>query len=102
AKYDDDLAAMAFEDRFIALRDDEFGKLGREKPLQPADTTEFLDLCSDTRLQTAVQFGDVLGALTQFAEQPGILHRDDRVRPEVLYQRNLLLRKRADLLSVDR
>jgi hypothetical protein len=29
AEYDDDLAAVAFEDLFVALRDNHLGKLGR-------------------------------------------------------------------------
>ena len=29
AEYDDDLAAMAFENVFVALRDDQLGELGR-------------------------------------------------------------------------
>src|SRR5215467_8471147 len=33
AKYDNDLPAMAFEDLLVALRDDQFGQLRREKPL---------------------------------------------------------------------
>src|SRR5437762_13455963 len=33
AEHDDDLAAMAFEDLLVPLRDNEFGKLRREKPL---------------------------------------------------------------------
>jgi hypothetical protein len=49
-KYDDDLAAMAFEDFLVALRDDQFGQLRREKPLQPSDTSQFLDLFRDPRL----------------------------------------------------
>ena len=33
AKYDDNLLAVAFEDFLVAVRDDEFGELGCEKPL---------------------------------------------------------------------
>ena len=33
AEHDDDLAAMAFKDLLVALRDDQFGKLRREEPL---------------------------------------------------------------------
>src|SRR6516162_7277703 len=43
-EHDDDFAAMAFEDFFITLRDDQFGQLGREKPLQSPDPPQFLDL----------------------------------------------------------
>jgi hypothetical protein len=31
AEHHDDLTAMAFEDAFIALRDDQIGKLGRQE-----------------------------------------------------------------------
>jgi len=44
AKHDDDLAAMAFEDLFVALRDDEFCQLRREKPFQASDAAQFIDL----------------------------------------------------------
>jgi hypothetical protein len=37
AEYDDDVAAMGFEDVFIVPLDDQFGELRREKPLQLAD-----------------------------------------------------------------
>jgi len=33
AEHNDDLAAMAFQDPLVALRDDQFGKLRREEPL---------------------------------------------------------------------
>jgi hypothetical protein len=33
AEHDDDLAAMAFEDFFVAVRDNQFGELRGEKPL---------------------------------------------------------------------
>ena len=75
---------MAFEDLLVALRDDQFGKLRREKALQPSDATQFVNLGGDPRLQIAVQLPDLLGALPQFAEQPRVLHRDDRLRGEVL------------------
>ena len=34
-------------------------------------------------------------------DQPRVLHRDDRLRREVLQQRDLLVRERADFLAVD-
>ena len=37
AEDDDDLAAMAFKDLLVTLRDNQFGKLWREKPLQSPD-----------------------------------------------------------------
>src|SRR5215472_16611836 len=42
AEHDDDLAAMAFEDFLVALRDDQFGQLWHEKPLQPPDPPQLL------------------------------------------------------------
>ena len=63
AEHDDDLAAMAFEDLLVALRDDQFGKLRREKALQPSDPAQFVNLLGDPRLQIAVQLPDLLGAL---------------------------------------
>src|SRR5262249_25749405 len=51
AEHDDDLAAMAFEDLLVALRDDQFGQLGREKPLQSPNAPQFLDLLDDPRLE---------------------------------------------------
>jgi len=40
-------------------------------------------------------------ALAQLAEQPRILHRDHRLRGEVLQQRDLLVGKRSNLRTVD-
>ena len=37
AEHDDDLAAVAFENFFIALRDDQLSKLRCQKPLQSPD-----------------------------------------------------------------
>ena len=37
----------------------------------------------------------------QFAEQPRVLHRDDRLGGEVLQQRDLLVGERPHLLAVD-
>ena len=34
------------------------------------------------------------GALAQFAQEPRVLHRDDRLRGEVLQQRDLLVGER--------
>jgi hypothetical protein len=44
---------------------------------------------------------EVSGAPTQFAKQPRILHGDDRLRREVLKQRDLLVRERTDLFAID-
>jgi len=75
---------MAFEDLLVALRDNEFGQLRSEKALQPSDATQFVNLGVDPPLQITVQLPDLLGALPQFAEQPSVLHRDDRLCREVL------------------
>src|SRR6266446_1475351 len=101
AKHDNDFAAMAFEDLLVTLRDDQFGKLRREKPLQSSDSTQFVNLGSDPRLQVAVQLPDLLGTLPQLAQQPRILHRDNRLRREILQQRDLFFGKRPDLLAID-
>jgi hypothetical protein len=102
AEHDDDLAAMAFEDLLVASRDDEFGKLRCEKPFQPPNPPEFFDLFSDPRLQTAVQFRHFVGPLAQFAQQPCVLHRDHRLRGEVLQQGDLLVGERANFRAVNR
>ena len=39
-KHDDNLAAMAFEDFLVALRDDQLGELRSEEPLQPPDAAQ--------------------------------------------------------------
>ena len=75
---------MALQDFLVALRDDEFGKLRREKPLQPSDSPQFVNLGGDSRLEIAVQLPDLLRALPQLAQQPRILHRDHRLGGEVL------------------
>ena len=54
AEHDDDLTAMAFEDFLVSLRDDELGKLRRQKPFQPPDAPQFLDLLGDPRLKPMV------------------------------------------------
>ena len=71
-EHDDNLAAMAFEDFLVALRDDQFGKLRCEKPFQPPDPPQFLDLLGDPRFETAVQFRYLIGALVQFSEEPRV------------------------------
>ena len=102
AEHDDDVAPMRFEDVFVAARDDQFGELRREKPLQPADPLQFAELRRDPVLQLPVPRRDLVGARPQFAEQPRVLHRDDRLRREILYQRDLLVREWPHLLTVDR
>jgi len=75
---------MAFEDLLVALRDDEFSELRCEEALQSPNAPEFLDLFRDPGLQAAIQFRDLVGALAQFTKQSRVLHRDDRLRREVL------------------
>jgi hypothetical protein len=53
---------VAFEDFFVALRDNHFGKLRRKEALQPPDSAQFFDLLRDPRFETAVEFGYFLGA----------------------------------------
>src|SRR5262249_1337412 len=76
AEHDDDLAAMAFEDLLVALRDDQLSKLRREKALQPSDAAQFLNLLGDACFKPTVQLRHLVGALTQFTQKAGILHRD--------------------------
>src|SRR5215472_3540009 len=90
---------MAFEDLFVALRDDQFGKLRCQEPLQPPDAPQFLDLLRDPHLQAPIQLGYLFGALPQFAQQPRILHCDHRLRGEVLQQGDLLFGKRTYLAA---
>src|SRR6516164_3656538 len=97
AEYDNDLAAMAFEDLLVTLRDDEFGQLWRDEPFQPPDPPQLLDLFGDPRLKNTVQFGYLIGALLQFVQQPRVLHRDDRLVGEGGDQCNLLFGKRLDV-----
>jgi hypothetical protein len=75
---------MAFEDFFVALRDDQLSKLRREKPLQSPDAPKFLDLFCDPRFEVAIQRRYLVGALAQFTKQPRILHGNDRLRREIL------------------
>ena len=49
AEHDDDLAAVAFEDLLVALRDDQLGELRREEPLQSPDPPRS-STCSETRV----------------------------------------------------
>jgi hypothetical protein len=45
--------------------------------------------------------GLLLQGLARFIDQPSILHRNDRLRSEILQQRDLLVRERAHLLPID-
>jgi hypothetical protein len=101
AKHDDDLAAMAFEDLLVALRDDQLRQLRREEPLQSPDPTEFLDLLGDASFETTVQLRDLIGPLAQFTEQPCVLRRDDRLRREVFEESDLLVAEGSTFLTSD-
>ena len=87
---------MAFEDLLVALRDDQFGQLRREKPFQPSDAAQFFNLRSDPRFETTVQCSNLLRALTQFTEQSCILHRDDSLVGKGAHQFDLPLGERLD------
>ncbi len=47
------------------------------------------------------RLGEIVGALPQLVEQPGVLDGDDGLGGEVRDQLDLLVRERADLLAVD-
>src|SRR5580700_2615538 len=72
AEHDDDFAAMAFKDAFVALRDDEVGELWCEEPPQFASALDLGELRRDACLQFAVPACDLLGALAQFTKQPRV------------------------------
>jgi len=65
------------------------------RPTRP----QFVDLRSDPRFETTVQCSNLLRALTQFTEQSCILHRDDRLRREILQQPDLHVGERTHLLT---
>src|SRR5256885_1266919 len=49
----------------------------------------------------AVARSQFVGAFAQFAEQPRVLDRDDRLRREILQQRDLLVSEWANLLAIN-
>src|SRR6516165_9472704 len=100
AKDDDDVAAMAFENLLVPLRDDQLGELGREETLQPPDASQFLHQFGDPRFKPTIEYRHLVGALAQFAEQARIFHRDHRLRREVLQESDLLVRERANFLAI--
>ena len=53
-------------------------------------------------LQHLGRRGLLLQSLARLGQEPRVLHRDDRLRREILQQRDLLLGKRPDLLAIDR
>jgi hypothetical protein len=99
AEHDDELAAMAFEDALVALGDNQFGQLRREKPAQFAGALDLGELRRDPRLKLAVPPGDLLGALAQFGQEAGVLHRDDRLDREVLKPGDLFFGKGSNLFA---
>jgi hypothetical protein len=74
---------VAFEDFLVALRHDQLGQLRCQKPFQPADAAQLLDLRGDPRFEAPVEFGDLVGALANFTQEPRIFHRDHRLGGEV-------------------
>jgi hypothetical protein len=42
------------------------------------------------------------GTLAQFSGEPRVFHHDDRLRGEILQQRDLFLREGPDLLAIDK
>ena len=46
--------------------------------------------------------GLLLQSFARLGDQPRVLHRDDRLRREVLQQRDLLVGERPDFLAVER
>ena len=73
--------------------------LSGEEALQASDPPQFLNLSGDACLQFAVPLGDLVGPLSQFAQEPCILDRDHRLCREILQQRDLLVGERSDLLA---
>ena len=45
--------------------------------------------------------GLLLQRLARLGDQPRVLHRDDRLRREILQQRDLLVGERPHLLAID-
>ena len=74
---------MAFEDALVTLSNNEVCQLRREEPPQLSCPFKLGELIGDPYLQPAVQFRHFLGALPQFAQEPRVFHRDDRLRREV-------------------
>ena len=60
AEHDDDLAAVALEERLVAGVDDELDELGREETAQPADPLQLLDLRAHALLELAVPRRELL------------------------------------------
>ena len=64
---------------------------GARKRFSRPTPTQLLGLRRDPCFETPVQLRDFLGALAQFAEEARVLHRDDRLRCEILQKRDLLV-----------
>src|SRR5205814_8677515 len=55
AKHDDNLAPVAFEDFFVALRHDQLRKLRCQETLEPPDPSQLFDLLGDARFETTIE-----------------------------------------------
>ena len=66
AEHDNDLAAMAFEDAFIALGDDQVSQLRREEAAQFAGPLDLGELRGNARFELAVPPGDFVGTRADF------------------------------------
>ena len=99
AEHDDDLAAMAFEDRSRRPARRSGRRAAARETGAIAGALDLGELRGDARLKLAVPAGDLIGARAQFAEQPRILHRDHRLGGEVLEQRDLLVGEGPDFLA---
>ena len=68
-------------------------------PLRRSDA--MLGMIVATRFETTVQLRYLIGALTQFVQQPRVLHCNHRLRREILQQRDLLVREWSHLPPED-
>src|SRR4051794_6744365 len=102
AEHDDDVAAMGLKNVFVAARNDQFGELRREKPLQLSHPLQFSKLRRDPVLQLPVPRRDLLGARPQFAQEACVLYRDDSLSSEVLQESNLFVCERGGLFAENR
>src|SRR5262249_23267109 len=104
---------MRLREKILSLKAEQRAELG------VADTCRILQHGQEYRLQVARRAGDdlqhlagrglllqglgqIVGTLTQFIEQPRVFDRNDCLGGEVLYQFDLLVGERPDLLPEDR
>ena len=59
AEEDSDLAAVTFEEGFVARRHDDVDDLRRQEPLQTPDPLQLLDLLADASLQDPVPLAEL-------------------------------------------